>query len=262
MLTVHEDKIRKWLDCKSEKMSVREGFERTYSSTADSYTDWLLMTEKKCKSKHMQELILRWNQLLLAIYARTEPYRKDEIFLWTQLESIAMDLERREKDEELKYILVGTDIPENKNDTSWRKETIRQIADAFREQRCVYLCGDSREVQGGAAIEYARKYAERYETVVFAACEGGLQKTIADDEKIRVANLKYNPVGKRGEQRWYFKRKMKILSEITDERTLLILDGVDGKVDKRLEEVVELPCHLLFTGVSIARTGELASIEL
>lgn len=246
MFTVHKDKIRKWLDLKNKKISIKEGFEQTYCSTADSYTDWLLMPGKECNSKHMRGVIRQWNQLLLAIYARTEPYQAEELSLWEMLEQIALELESQERKEEFRYELIGTKIPENENGILYSGERICQIADALREMGCVCLCGDSKKEQRAVAIAYARKYAERYETVVFATCEGGLQKTIIDDEKIQIADLKFSPVGKRGERGWYFKRKMKILSQIMNERTLMILDGVDEKKDKRMEEVRKLPCHVLF----------------
>lgn len=255
-IILHEDRIKKWLECRDESVGIREGFEQIYFSTADSYTDWLLMPGKKCKSEFMQDIIQRWNQLLLAVYARTEPYQKDEVYLWHQLEQIAAELEKG-GGEDLRYYLVSTPIPDAGDYTLWREEEITRIADAFQKERCLFLYGGSEKRTNAAAMEYARRYAGRYDTIVAADCEGGLQKTIVDDKKIQVANLKYKPTGKRSEQGWYFRNKLEILRQITDERTLMVLAGLNEKEDKRLQEVLGLGCHLLFTGRGWTEKGGL-----
>lgn len=67
----------------------------------------------------------------------------------------------------------------------------------------------------------------------------------------------------------YFDRKMKVLRSIVNENTLLIIDNFDVESDPHLEDVLQLPCKLIWTtrtdfsayGYETVKVGPLENFE-
>ena len=94
------------------------------------------------------------------------------------------------------------------------------------------------------AKQYAAQYPDVYETVLFAHCSDGLEMALADDREVPIARVsRYE-----GEHLTdYARRKLRLLRELADSRTLLILDNVNDLEDPLLPEILRLGCPVLVT---------------
>lgn len=112
------------------------------------------------------------------------------------------------------------------------------------------------------AKAYVNRYASSYQTIVFCYFHENLQETVIDDSQISVQHLHFQSSGKRGERGWYFRRKLDILQQIVDERTLLVIDNFDVLSDERLHAVTALPCRILFTSRTAPSAFSLPGIHI
>lgn len=251
---VYSKRIKAWLELRDTGMSIRECFERTAdmedsgkAAYTSPHTVWLIMPGKEKESGLTREQAVEWNEILFAVFANTPKYFLDEKVLWERLKKLEQSISREEPETERIYRLSGRPVPETEQGLVGRKEEIRQIAKLLEEQHYVFLYGIGGIGKSAVARAYAWQYGRRYDTVVYAPCDGGLRELFADDQRISVENMAFIPVGKRGERGWYVRQKLNTLKKITDNRTLILIDNLDVVTDDFIEDVLKLPCHLLFT---------------
>lgn len=153
-----------------------------------------------------------------------------------------------------------------------RSSELQQIHDLFQSgSNAVFLTGMGGIGKSEIAKAYAHNHRDIYSTVVFASYETDLLHLIASDQAIPVENLQQaSATGGEGETtEAYFDRKMKVLRSIANENTLLIIDNFDVESDPHLEEVLQLPCKLLWTtrtdfsayGYETVKIGPLENFE-
>lgn len=153
-----------------------------------------------------------------------------------------------------------------------RSSELQQIHNLFSTgSNAVFLTGMGGIGKSEIAKAYARNHHDLYSTVVFATYETDLLHLIADDRVFPVENLQQAaPTGGQGETtEAYFSRKLKILRALVNERTLLIIDNFDVESDPHLQEILQLPCKLLWTtrtdfsayGYDTVKVGPLEHIE-
>lgn len=153
-----------------------------------------------------------------------------------------------------------------------RNTELREIHDLFSSgSSAVFLTGMGGIGKSEIAKAYAHSHQDLYTTVVFASYETDLLHLIADDQVISVENLQQAPTtGGQGETiEAYFARKMKVLRSIVNEHTLLIIDNFDVEYDLHLEEVLQLPCKILWTtrtdfsayGYEMVKVGSLENFK-
>lgn len=119
-----------------------------------------------------------------------------------------------------------------------REELLLQIHDFFLDgKRTLFLEGIGGIGKSEVAKQYALKYRKEYDTIIFAPYSSNLKDLICDPDIIRIRHLQQKK-NETGEQ--FFHRKLKILQDITDEKTLIILDNFDVDSDEKL--------HLFLSG--------------
>ena len=148
-------------------------------------------------------------------------------------------------------------------------ETIHELFSSG--SNAVFLTGMGGIGKSEIAKAYAHAHRELYTTVVFASYETDLLHLIASDQAIPVENLQQaSATGGQGETtEAYFDRKLKVLRSLVNEHTLLIIDNFDVEGDDRLEDVLQLPCKLLWTtrtdfsayGYETVKVGPLENFE-
>ena len=113
----------------------------------------------------------------------------------------------------------------------------------------VFLTGMGGIGKSEIAKAYAKAHGDFYTTVVFASYETDLLHLITSDAAVPVENLaQATAAGGQAETLpAYFERKMGVLRALTDEHTLIIIDNFDTENDDHLEDVLRLPCRLLWT---------------
>ena len=124
-----------------------------------------------------------------------------------------------------------------------REKEIQEIADGLAREHVLFLQGMGGIGKSEIAKSYAKRYRERYDTIIFASYTSNLMDLICG-EGVSIENLK-RADGE--EQESWFRRKMNALQTLVNGRTLLIIDNFDTDEDNYLVDILNLPCHLLFT---------------
>lgn len=126
-----------------------------------------------------------------------------------------------------------------------RDEEIEEIAQHFLDQNVLFLQGMGGIGKSEIAKTYAKRYRDRYDTIVFAGYTGSILDTVISDA-IPIENLTRGSADTESKEH-YFARKMEVLRNITNSRTLLILDNFDVEEDPYLPELMAGNYHLLIT---------------
>ena len=129
-----------------------------------------------------------------------------------------------------------------------REEEIAQIHGLLQENPVLFLQGMGGIGKSEIAKGYADTYADQYDTVLFATYQGSLMNMVIGED-IRIEGLHRNTsYGQDAEtDEAYFARKLQTLKDLSNDRTLIIVDNFDVKHDDRLEDFVSGPYRLLFT---------------
>lgn len=143
-----------------------------------------------------------------------------------------------------------------------RTRALEEIHRHLERQNVLVLYGLGGIGKSELAKAYINGYRSCYRQILFCSFHENLQETFIDDSQVPVENLLFVNSGKRGERGWYFRKKQRILRKITDEKTLLVIDNFDVLSDKRLGDITELPCKLLFTSRTSAEQFGLPGIRI
>lgn len=129
-----------------------------------------------------------------------------------------------------------------------RQEEIEAIHRALQQENVLFLQGMGGIGKSEIAKGYAKAYADSYDKVIFASYHSDLLELI-NGRDICIDGLQRNTAyGQDAESaEAFFERKLQTLKQLSDERTLLIVDNFDVKHDPRLEALVSGPYHLLIT---------------
>lgn len=132
-----------------------------------------------------------------------------------------------------------------------RENELTAIHNGFQQSNIQFLSGIGGIGKSELAKNYAKRHIENgdYDTVLFATYNGSWMMLVNDDNSINIANFGRIPEEKEPE---YYLRKIRKLKELTDLRTLLIIDNLnedefDGEDQKRWEDILSLNCNLLIT---------------
>ena len=222
------DKADQWLALRESGKGIRESF----GETGMAYVQWLLIPGSPESGEIPDELVSRWNALLLQVFARTDRYRKPEEELWEDLRRILQDWNTWEETENdvSQIFLENWAVPRTSHFVG-REEELARMRKCLSEAKILILFGMAGMGKSSLAKEYASRFQRAYDRAVLLPCERGIRDALADDSILPVRGLCYVPQGKRGELGWYCRKKLNRLREIITERTLLILDNLDDLVD-------------------------------
>lgn len=110
-------------------------------------------------------------------------------------------------------------------------------------------------IGGIGKSELARNYAKihkesgDYDTVLFATYDGSWMMLVNDDNGIHIANFERSPEEKEPD---YYRRKIRKLKELCDEKTLFIIDNLnedefEADAKHQWKDILALGCKLLIT---------------
>ena len=92
--------------------------------------------------------------------------------------------------------------------------------------------------------EFAKENKDNFETIIFADFTGTLKSLIISDMEIPIVNFTRFEDENDDE---YYERKMRKLSDIVNEKTLIIIDNFDVDQDENLYDLLKCNCKFLFT---------------
>ncbi|MBS6196384.1 MAG: hypothetical protein KH828_12470 [Clostridiales bacterium] len=210
-------------------------------------SQWLIPAKAAEDGQILWEFRELWNRFIRKMLSAMDAYR------YTSEEEYRRDLNRLrslwEQQQERKkkiYLLKDKRVAASESFTG-REELICELHERLKEKRVVALYGIGGIGKSELAKAYAQRYAADYETIVFSYFHDSLQEVLIDDTQVPVENLRFQSTGKRGERGYYFRKKLDIIRQLVDQKTLLIFDDFDVMSDARLSAVTSLPCRILFT---------------
>ena len=139
-----------------------------------------------------------------------------------------------------------SNLPTPKSFFIGRDQEIEDIHQKLQENNILFLHGIGGIGKSELAKQYAKKYKDEYDTVVFAPYVTDIMSMIADDNSVKIYNFNRN-----GEnlENYYNKKfqKIKELIEGIGQRVLFIVDNLDTAEDENIKIIYELNCHVLIT---------------
>ncbi len=125
------------------------------------------------------------------------------------------------------------------------------VHESFQKSNIQFLSGIGGIGKSELAKNYAKIHVENgdYNTVLFTTYNGSWMMLINDDSSINITNFERFPEEKELD---YYRRKMRKLGELVDERTLFIIDNLnedefEGEVQKQWKDILGLGCKILIT---------------
>ncbi|MEE1066195.1 MAG: NB-ARC domain-containing protein, partial [Acutalibacteraceae bacterium] len=143
-----------------------------------------------------------------------------------------------------KALFIKSNLPEPQSFFVGREKEIEEIHNRLENNRTLFVSGVGGIGKSELVKQYAKKYKNEYDAVIFAPYVSDMNMLIADDTAVPVYNLFKYPAEQPEE---YMQRKWRKLKELCDEGTLIIVDNLDRDDDPDLNKLLELGCKLIIT---------------
>lgn len=129
-----------------------------------------------------------------------------------------------------------------------RDRELAEIHEKLQNNSKLFLSGMGGIGKSELAKNYAIIYKDNYDTILFVTYNGSWLMMINDDSKIHITNFERYEDEKEAD---YCDRKLRKLSELCDERTLLMIDNLNEdefskEEQKAWESILALNCKLIF----------------
>lgn len=123
-----------------------------------------------------------------------------------------------------------------------RQKEMEDIKNILDDNQLVFLSGIGGIGKTELAKQYANKYRNQYDAVIFAVFEKSIQSLVCDEIGI-------NKISRDEEESEddYFKRKIEIMKQTVTPNDLIIIDNFDVESDENLEELFCCPCKFIVT---------------
>lgn len=142
-------------------------------------------------------------------------------------------------------VYFKSNFAQNDNVFIGREEEMALIHDKLKnETDTVFLHGFGGIGKSVLAKQYAFLYKKDYDVVIFASYLTSLFDLVVNDREIPIANFKRAEDEKDED---YFNRKLEKICELSDDRTLIIVDNFDVDEDEKLEDLINSGCKFIIT---------------
>ena len=139
-----------------------------------------------------------------------------------------------------------------------RDKIIDDVAQQLKENHVVFLYGIGGIGKTQIAKNYAQKYSSNYETIIYGTYpytddgtpKNGLRSLLISDDVFSFEpqiSRNYLPDGHLENDDDYAKRRLRKIKDLSNERTLIIIDNFDVMDDRLLSDFINGRYHLLIT---------------
>lgn len=132
-----------------------------------------------------------------------------------------------------------------------RGEILSEINARFQDgDRVLFLYGIGGIGKTQIAKQYAKRFRDRYDTVIYATYNGSLKEMLIAESpfEIQPQPIRYTlSDGSQEDDKSFLLRKIDLLRKLSNERTLIILDNYDTDDDEDLPLLMNGRYHLLIT---------------
>lgn len=132
-----------------------------------------------------------------------------------------------------------------------RDAMLAQIKDIFESgERVLFLQGIGGIGKTEIARQYAKQNKHRYDTIVYATYTDSVVELVSSQSYFRIDPSfprHVEPDGSQEDDLSYFERKIRLIREITNGRTLIIIDNFDVMDDPHFIDLLDANYKLLFT---------------
>lgn len=130
-----------------------------------------------------------------------------------------------------------------------RERELNAIHEKLQENPKLFLSGIGGIGKSELAKNYAIRYKDNYDTILYATYTGSWMMLINDDSHIQIAHFEKYEGEKETE---YYTRKLHMLAKLCDQRTLFIIDNLDedeffDEELNRWKSILDLDCKFIFT---------------
>ena len=138
---------------------------------------------------------------------------------------------------------LKSSIPMAQNLFIGRNRELEEIHYNLSENNVMFISGIGGIGKTELVKQYAKKYQDEYDTVIFAPFLTDITSMLINDVTVPIYNFSQyqeeNPLD-------YYVRKLRKLKELCDERVLFIVDNLDEE-DENINAITELNCKVLVT---------------
>lgn len=138
-----------------------------------------------------------------------------------------------------------------KNVFCGRDEVLAQIKEIFDSgERILFLQGIGGIGKTQIAKQYAKRNKSQYDTIIYATYNNTIVELVSSQVSFKIEPLFIRKVLEDGSQESdisFFTRKLNLIREITNERTLIIIDNFDVMDDEHFSDLLNANYKLLIT---------------
>lgn len=137
---------------------------------------------------------------------------------------------------------LKTNIPATAGFFIGRDDEIDCIHTRLQQTETLFVSGIGGIGKSELVKQYARKYVNNYDAIIYAPFISDVFTLITDDTSLPICNFKQFPEEKAEE---YYARKLRKLKELCNEKVLIVIDNFDD--EKELETLLGFNCKMIFT---------------
>ena len=149
------------------------------------------------------------------------------------------------------FVLESTPSVIPKSVFCGREEELEQIKQTFESgERLLFLQGIGGIGKTQIAKQYAKRNKDKYDIIIFAMYNDSIIELISSQTAFKFEPALQRRINEDGSQESdidYFKRKLDLIKEVTNERTLIIIDNYDVMNDEHFNDLLDDKYKLLIT---------------
>lgn len=130
-----------------------------------------------------------------------------------------------------------------------RKDELKILEENLKKYGKVFVQGMGGIGKSELVKAYINEHQKDYTTIVFAVYENSLIDTVIKEEYFKISPFqrKIDENGKQEDRIMYFQRKMEMIHQLSNEKTLIIIDNFDVEEDPNLKDLLKGNYHLIIT---------------